>query len=1044
MKDLIRYFSQRTLLTNVVLFGLIFAAVALWPRVGKEEMPEFAMNFLRVNILYPGASAEDVELFVTRPIEEELKGVSGLREVVSTSSFSSSSFRITMEPDLPNEDEVVQEIKDAVDRARLPLETEDPEYSRFSSREKAIIDIALYHTGSEMLNVEQRAELQKYALAFESQMLTLPEITSLERSGYLQPELHILVQPENLKRYNIPLSTVREQVLSQHVRQPVGTLEDREESEITALSELEDPESLKKVVLRSGFEGNKVRLGQVADVKPGFADSKTILKVQGHEAVIFNVRKNAAVDILSAQKVVSQFVDRFKSSNRSAPIGVALMDDESYDVRNRLSLIGYNGLIGFVLIVLVLLVFMDFKSGIWVAAGIPFTLAFTLLASMVIGFTINNVTLAAIIIVLGIVVDDAIIVAENISRLHRQGMSLKDAVVEGTAKVMSPVVASILTTCAAFLPLYFFSGRFGMFVKYMPSIIFLMLAASLIESFFILPSHMGQRFPRLGVFRRTEQKDVEGSGHWFFEWENQYSRVLRRFLAWRGFVLLGFAAFAAGAFALYQTQLKFVMFPREEAKELTVKAVGPEKLTRKEMARFVKPLEDLFLEDETGSVLSVYTRIGQSRRGGQVRENEASLRIELTAPSERDISLNRLIARWEEQIKPLGGFQEVRFMRSRFGSESGSPIELEVRENNDAQRQLLAERLLREMQTVAALKNVEIEKPVTRPEYTLKMDLDEMIRLGIDPNSVATSLRAYVEGQILYTLNKGDEEVDVRLTSRKENKSKIEDILDLRAANARDYLVPFRSVVSVKAGTKPANIPRTNYKRATKIYADITEGSSRTPLEIAEQLEREVFPRIMQDYPTSVLKFRGEIEDSRESAGDFMTSLFLVLGLIYLLLVILYDSLALPLLIAAVIPFGAAGVIVAFWGHGMDKYGFFAVVGTLGMIGVIVNDAIVMIAKLEEELTSAHTRGELFDQVAAISSTRLRAVVLTTLTTVAGLFPTAYGLAGYDSMLAEMMLAMGWGLLFATTVTLILVPCLYSFYSELRWKFQSKSAKGIA
>ena len=449
------------------------------------------------------------------------------------------------------------------------------------------------------------------------------------------------------------------------------------------------------------------------------------------------------------------------------------------------------------------------------------------------------------------------------------------------------------------------------------------------------------------------------------------------------------------------------------------------------MAKMVRKVEDIFLNDKNGVVTSVRTRIAQNRRGGEVKENHASLRVEITAPSERTLSLSELLDGWEKETGQLAGFKKIHFQKSRFGSSSGSPIAIEIQENDDALRSAIVLELKQKLEKLNHLTNIEEERPLSKFEYRLQINKKEASRLGVAFNEIGNTLRDYVEGDILYTLNNGNEEVDVRFTSNDKNKKDIKKIVSLTVANAENYLIPIRLLVEVEENEKPSSIQRVNYKRATMLYADLKEDSTTTPLEIAEKVERDIFPAVLKNRPSSHALFRGEIEDSRKSQSDFTLSILLVLATIYLLLILLFDSFFTPLLIGAVIPFGFIGTILAFWGHGMEQYGFFAVIGSLGMLGVVVNDSIVLIDRLEKKLTP---EGNILGQIAEISSTRLRAVIITTVTTVSGLFPTAYGLGGYDSMLSEMMLAMGWGLLTGMLVTLVLVPCIYSLYASFKFR----------
>ena len=303
-------------------------------------------------------------------------------------------------------------------------------------------------------------------------------------------------------------------------------------------------------------------------------------------------------------------------------------------------------------------------------------------------------------------------------------------------------------------------------------------------------------------------------------------------------------------------------------------------------------------------------------------------------------------------------------------------------------------------------------------------------RLGINPAVIGLTVRTFLEGAILYEFPTDDEEVRVILTADDESKRSIKSLLRIPVENRGNYLVPLSEVVEVRKSVSQASIDRENFRRITRVVADIKPGIELTPLEIAATLEDSLFPAIMQAHPTTHLSFTGEIEDSRESQGTFRIAVYVVLGLIFAVLALVFNSLAKPFIIMATIPFAVVGVIYAFHWHGMDQYGLFAMVGVLGLMGVVINDSIVMLVKLSYE-TKRQLSGTVDQHVAKVAKTRLRAVLLTTLTTVAGLFPTAYGVAGFDAMLTEMMLAMGWGLIFGTIITLVLVPSVYAAALQL-------------
>jgi len=1020
MKKLITYFATRHLLTNIIFFGMIIFATFIWFSVGKEEMPEFASNWIRVTTIYPGAPAEDVELFVTKPIEDELKGVVGLEEVVTTSSVGTSNIRIVLDDDYPDKDSVVQDLKEAILRANLPSEVRDlPRIRQFKSAEKAILDIGIYHKDAKSLDPKTREELQRYVLGFESQMLALKEISSVSLSHYRKPELQILVNPKEKLKMQISLSKVKDQIKNNNIRVPIGSMSDSGESKVTAINELETVDTLQNLFLRGNYEGQGVRLGDIATIRNGFEKSNSIFKINGHEGIFLNVKKSVSTDILTAQEAVMKFIEKYKLSNKNSPIGIVLMDDESYAVTNRLNIISTNGLIGFFLILVVLLIFLNVKTGFWVAMGIPFSMGFTLIIAHLMGYTVNNMTLAGIIIVLGIVVDDAIIIAENISRHREEGMSLQQAAIVGTTEVFRPIMASIITTCVAFVPLFFFEGFFGKLVSYIPFIVILMLLGSLIESLFVLPAHLAGKTPFLDKFAKEE-----GEKSWFHKYEAKYEKVLLKIFKIRIPVLLVFVLLLGGAVALYKTKMKFVMFPREESQELFIKIKAKASFTREQTAKAIAPLEEMFVKD-TQNVVGVRSSIGKSRRGGEVRENEASILVELVPADDRELPLKKLLEKWEPFGKNIPDLKKVRFLKGRWGHSSGNAIELQIQENNDENRTQIASLLEAEMKSMQEVTDIEVEEPLKKTEYLFKLNQDRLIKYDVSPTNVTTVLRSFVEGSILYSINKGEEEVDVRLSVPSEFKKDFDELFKLRVENKKGQLIYLKNVVDVEKVKKPVNISRTNYKRTTMIYANPKEGIQTTPLQIAEKLENDVFPKVISKFPTAILKFRGEIEDSRESQGEFTKSIILVVILIYFILVVMFDSLTRPFIVLSVVPFGIAGVIYVLFFHGMSIYGFFATIGALGMIGVVINDAIVMIDKIENSLAEDHDCS--WQVMAKVAASRLRPVLVTTLTTVIGILPTAYGLAGYDSMLAEMMLTMGWGLAFGTFITLILIPCLYSF-----------------
>jgi len=1037
----IEFFVNRHLLTNMMFISVILGGLFSWQQIKKEERPDVTYDIVRISAVYPGATAEEVEHFVTRELEKELKAVDGVYRMYSSVSRGTTNISIELEKNLDNKNESITEIRNAVLATQLPPEVRDkPTVRVFKSSKKAIIDIALIHTKAHLLTIPQRQELQLYATALELQLTNLPQINSINRSGYLQEELQINLDPKKLVYYQIPLSNVIDEITKNHVRQPVGHIEVKDEPSVTINAQLDTVEKLNKLYIQARYLSKSIDLQSIAEVKSDFRREKQITKVNGHESIMFNVVKNGSFGILESLDAVQKVINGFTTNNlRNSDIQLVILDDESYEVRNRLSIISTNGAIGFVLILITLFLFLNKRAGVWVAMGIPFTICLTLIITSMVGYTINNVTLAAVIIVMGIVVDDAIVVAENIARFRSQGYSSQDAAVQGTAQVFMPVLASIVTTCVAFIPLFYFSGRFGSFVSFIPPIVFLMLFASLVESLVVLPGHL--HIPAPKFFQR--KNNIEHiKPHWFDKIEQSYGNILIRLLKYKYLIFALFVALLAGSILLAKQTMSFVLFPHTETREIVFLGTADKKSDRYDTAMISKNIENIIAPYIGQEVVGFRTEIAKSRHGGVAKENKFRMIVEIVPKDDRIRSADDLVNLWKPKADKVKGLKKLVIQKSRYGQSSGSAVDVLIQENDDELRNKAAEAIKRAMDKHPDLANAEIDEPLTLPEYKVDILRDKAKRLSISPLDIATTFRASLEGNILYELPKGNEHIDVRLSVIDGAQKDIKNILTIPVENKGNYLAPLGDFVIINKGMAPTSITRRDTRRATTAYADLKQGAVKTPLQIANDLEKGVFRDIVSKQPSTSLNFDGEVADTRESKNDLRNAVIMVVFLIFAILVILFNSITRPIIIILAIPFGMVGVIVAFWAHGHTLFGFFAAIGTLGMAGVVINDAIIMLTKLDNEYDIA-SENALADKihrderVARIAQTRLKAVILTTLTTVVGVLPTAYGIAGYDSMLSEMMLAMAWGLLFGSIITLLLIPCMYSFIQDMQQRFHT-------
>ena len=427
MKKLIEYFCNKHVLVNLITGLILFGGYAALNQIDREELPDITFNFVRITTSYAGASAADIEFYITNPLEESIQGLDGINKIESTSSIGRSSISVELTNDVDDITEKLNEIKSQISGVTLPSDIKTlPQVRIFETSKKAIVDIALYNTNTHLLTTNKRSDLQATALALKNQLLRLPEVFEVRESGVLDESLQIQIDPNQMLKFDIDLNQIATDVKNNQVQTPVGTLNNPEQDQVSLINQLNTPEAIQQLTIQGSLDSPPIRLNQLGKVFQNFNQQDTIYKVNGSEAIIFNVVKNKSTGILKAIESINNLLDHYQQTVlKDTPYAITIMDDESIDLRNRLQIVSSNGLLGFGLIFLLLMTFLNKRAGFWVALGIPFSLSVTLIVTNFMGYSINVITLSAVIIVLGIVVDDAIIVAENITKKCKQAYHLK-------------------------------------------------------------------------------------------------------------------------------------------------------------------------------------------------------------------------------------------------------------------------------------------------------------------------------------------------------------------------------------------------------------------------------------------------------------------------------------------------------------------------------------------------------------------------------------------------------------------------------------------
>ena len=1021
MKSLFRFFAERHMLAYLMtILVLLFGMATLW-QINRAQYPKVDLGQMVVTTQYPGAAPEDVELNVTNKIEDELKSVTDIKRVFSMSMENVSIVIVDIEPDASDPDEVKQEIREAVFRI-TDFPEEVTESSLITDIKSSIFPILEVGLTGEMAY----PELRELARLFEKKLKDIPGVASVQRYGYRDREIQVELYPDRITNLQIPMQEVVNAIQQRNIRATGGSLESfTSEKNVVTLAQFRDPREVEDVVVRSSFDGPIIRVSDIADVTDGFEEERVLSRINGEPAISFLINKSESADIIRTVKAIRELVNE---EEKLLPEGVRFIYglDFSQYVENQLSIVLTNGMIGLVLVLIVLSLFLNIRTAFWVALGIPFTLLGGISLLPLFDVELDSVTLTSLIIVIGIVVDDAIIISENIFQRRERGESPVDAVVNGIYQVYKPVLTTILTTFLAFAPMFFMPGLLGKFVFVIPLTITLALFMSLIEAFFVLPAHI---LPGLYSGNADDGKGQKSTmRNWFMPVRDMFEKVLFSLLRFR--YVLVFVGFLSLGGAIYYgiNYMSYILFPTKGADAFNIwieLPVGSSlKATSAKASEFEKLL-DVLPEDEVSAYL---TRVGTQADIIPIeQENFAELAVKLTPYGTRSRSADEIVADIREKAMAIGGLEKTTFFVVSGGPPVGKPVTIRVVGSDDEGRTALADSVFNYLSGINGVTDLDRDDKEGKEQIEISIRHDRLSRLGLSVADIARTVRTAYDGQVVTSVRYGEEEVDFRVMLQKFARKKIEYLQDLSIPNRTGRLIPLKEVAGFKQSAGPSIFHHYDGERSITVSAEVQQDTV-TPIEVMGMVENR-FAR-NRDFPGVKLVFGGEAQESEES----LRGLFIAFGVaafgIYFLLILLFNSVTQPLLVMMSIPFAIIGVVIAFALHG-EVFSFLGLLGVVGMAGVVVNDSLVLVNYLNE-LCQSGKNIDMRVHVSKGTADRLRAILLTTVTTAAGLLPLAYGIGGTDAAMMPMALALGWGLLLATPLTLVLIPCLYMIGFDIR------------
>lgn len=1016
--SIFRYFAEKhTFAILITIMVLLYGGKRLY-ETNKDMFPDADFGQMVISTIYPGASPVDVEQNVTNKIEKAIDGIVGIKEYESTSVEGQSSVEIKLEADLDDQDKVKNEITEAVNRISDFPENlvNKPSVISVDSGVFPLLEVGF---SSDKLSYTQ---LRKQAKLFEKRLLRLKGIARVSKSGFEDREYRIQLNPDKLSDYQIPITSVISSLKTNNSRSSLGTLKTtNKERTIVMLSELKTVKAVEEIILLSTFSGgNVVRLKDVATVKDTFSEPVILARMNGIPAINFMVYKSKNADIVKTSDRVKALIN--DSNDIFTDIKIQYAGDFSRYVSNRFSVVKSNGSIGFICLLLVLVIFLHHRVAFWVALGIPVTIlgVFSLLPFFV--SRIDIISLAAMIIVMGVVVDDAIIISENILRRREKGDSPIDAAVNGISEVFSPVLTTILTTFIAFAPMFFMPGIVGKFIFVIPLVISLALFVSLIEVTIGLPAHMA---PGLAKIPPLSEKNGK---RWFQQFKAFFNEKIKVLLRFRYLMLPLYGILFGGTLYYAFTQMDFSLFPPDSAENVRIHLELEKGSSLEQTASKTAEVEAVLATIPSEEVMAFSTRIGMASSDGfevETSVNSSFISLYLTSFSKRTRTAYTIVDELREQTDKIKGIKSLEYNVDSGGPPVGRAIEIRVSSEEDHLRTQAVNKITAVLQGIKGTKDIVRNDEPGRKRIKLHVDKVKAARLGLSVTDITTTVSTAFRGIDVASVQVGTEDIDLRVIYPKSARGNFNRLKTLKVPNRQGRLIRLDEVVSFKEIVGEPNLYHYQGERAITILGNVAKDKV-TIAEVYKQLEEGLGNEPFKDVTVT---YGGESQETNESFQSLFRTFIIALLGIYFLLVLLFNNMFQPFMVLAAIPFGLMGVIAAFALHN-EPLGFMAMLGTIGLVGVLVNDALVLVYHINH---LRHERPEepLLELVAEGAANRLRPIMLTSLTTIAGVLPLAYGIGGSDPFIAPMGLALGYGLIFSTPFILILVPAIYLVLGDM-------------
>lgn len=1034
---LINWFINNHVAANILMLLFILGGIVSVKSMRTETFPSIDPRLVTVSVNYPGATPYEVADSITSRVEDQLVGIDGVKRVTSKALEGYGIVNVELR-DFADANDVYNDVETAVN-GLIGFPPEDAERAIVTKVRLTpnVLTLALHGDADE-------DSLKYWAEMIEEEIRQIPGVALTSLSGIRDYQISIEASQDSLRKYNLTFDDIVKSIKTFSIDVPAGTVESESGDILLRIQEKKyRGHEFENVVIKVLDDGTSLKLKDVATVIDGFEDVNLISKFNNQRAAFIAVSRSESEDTL---KVASKVKDYLSAVELPKGLHLTLQEDKTVNLKDRISLMLRNGIIGFCLVFLILLLFLDLKLAFWTSAAIPISFLGGLMILYFMGYSLNMISLFALIVVLGIVVDDGIVTGESI--FDAQDKNKEDyvqATRKGVLAVVAPVTIGVATTMAAFGPLIFSTGTLGQIIGIIPVVVICVLAVSLVEAYFILPAHLSSP----GTWSKGAVKDIRDTFNRKLELfiENTLGPAIKFALNKRYAMIAVFLAVSIVTVGLVKAHIiRFVFFPQVESDKISIEVHTPVgtsfSATKDVMLQIEEYVNDVKQEiDKTSKISpfeSVSVNIGQitaesspgGGKGGESGSNLGQVKVKLVPSDFRDLSAYDVETKIRNRIENIPGIESLEFQSSLIGNEAD--IEIEISHSDESELRNAAQSLKESLRKITGTKEVADSFEEGKSEYVFKLN-EEGLSLGLTPSELGRQLRQAYFGSEALRFQRGDSEIIVYVRYPKkdrENLSKLKQTrIHLSDGSGQVREVPLEMVADITQQTGYSQILTVDGKMIVSVTAD-ADLNITTPNEIIAVLEEKVLPELKAEFQGLSYSFEGKSREQKEDMASLGSNMLIALMIIYVLLGAQLRSYVQPFIIMSAIPFGVVGAILGHFILGCDLT-FISMFGVVALMGVVVNDSVVLIDYL-----NSHSRlGKDIGQSAVIAvKRRFRPILLTTLSTSLGLMPILFETSLQAKFLIPMVISLAVGILFATLVILFLVPCLIVVVDDIKKK----------